>query len=112
MLFQSNSTALLNRRPCNLPLICRRSGKPSAQFTYYAPTWALAKAFHFTAVRLEAAGFSARIAVRAPRVITGPSVIWQLISTGSVKKIQRAFDNKVVSLHDVDEDGESLLHVS
>jgi hypothetical protein len=109
--FQSNSTVLLNRRPCNLPALCRRSGKPSAQFTYYAPSWVLARAFHFTVMRHEITGISASIAVKIPRIITGPSIIWQLISTGSVGKIQEAFSKGLTSIYDVDNDGESLLHV-
>jgi len=111
MSFQSNSTVLLNRRPCNLPALCRRSGKTSAQFTYYAPSWVLSRAFHFTVMRHEVTGISASVAVKVPRIITGPSIIWQLISTGSVQKIQEAFTKGLASIYDVSDDGESLLHV-
>lgn len=111
MSFQSNSTVLLNRRPCNLPALCRRSGKTSAQFTYYAPSWVLSRAFHFTVMRHEVTGISASVAIKIPRIITGPSIIWRLISTGSVGKIQEAFSKGLTSIYDVGDDGESLLHV-
>jgi hypothetical protein len=62
-------------------------------------------------MRHEITGISASIAVKIPRIITGPSIIWQLISTGSVGKIQEAFSKGLTSIYDVDNDGESLLHV-
>jgi len=112
MSFSLNSTVLLNRRPCNIPAICRRSGQPSAQFTYYAPSWILSRAFHFTMVREEVNGIGARVAVKIPRIITGPNTIWRLISTGAVKEIQEAISKKLIDVSDVSSDGESLLHVS
>jgi len=62
-------------------------------------------------MRHEVTGTSASVAVKIPRIITGPSIIWQLISTGSVQKIQEAVSKGTASIYDVGDDGESLLHV-
>jgi hypothetical protein len=52
LLFNQMRLFLLNRRPWNHPL-CPRRGRTSAQFTYYAPSWALSRALYFMAVRMK-----------------------------------------------------------
>jgi hypothetical protein len=68
-------------------------------------------AFHFTAMRHEVTGIGANVAFKFPRIITEPSIIWQLISNGSVSRIQEELSKRVATIYDVDEGGESLLHV-
>jgi hypothetical protein len=45
MTFHGNASVSLSKRPCNKT--CRRSGPATVQFTYFAPSWTLLRAFNF-----------------------------------------------------------------
>ncbi|KAF2743557.1 hypothetical protein M011DRAFT_219252 [Sporormia fimetaria CBS 119925] len=109
--YQSNGAGWLNRRECNFRP-CKRSGKTSAQITFYAPTWLMKTALYMSAVRDNRGGMNGSLAFKTPRVIPPGSMVWGLIAKGAEEQLVRYFHEGRASIYDVDIDGESLLHVS
>ena len=110
--FQSNGTILLNRRRCNYPLTCKRSGGVTAQFAYYAPAWAMARAFAFGILKDDIRGIAAYFGTGFSNAVPSGSRIFQLVEHGDVTAVRDALVRGQGSLYDVDELGETILHVS
>lgn len=110
--FQSNGTVLLNRRRCNHPMTCKRSGAVTAQFAYYAPSWALARAFALGIVKDDIRGIAAYFGTGVSLRVPAGSRIFRLVEQGDVDAVRNALVRGQGSLFDVDELGETILHVS
>jgi hypothetical protein len=109
----SNTTVSLNRRHCNMPRICNRSGRLCAQFVYFAPFWVIAKAFSILVTRSDVTGINTDLAFRAPRIIPMESKIFTYILNGSVENVRDMIFKGEASIYDVDMLlGRSLLCVS
>jgi hypothetical protein len=100
--FSSNTTVSLNRRHCNMPRICNRRGRLSAQFVYFTPFWVIAKAFSILATRSDVTGINTDLAFRAPRIIPMQSKIFTYILNGSVENIRDMIFKGEASIYDVD----------
>lgn len=109
--FQTNASMWLKRRGCNYPL-CKKSGRPSTQIAFYAPSWMLRAAFYINAVKDDLDGMGANIAFKTPRVVPQLHIAWSLVSAGQVDRLVELFTVGKASIYDVGEDGESLLHVN
>lgn len=109
--FLSNMSIALGRRPCDQPVNCKRSGATSAQFTYYAPAWAFARAFTFSAVSRDLLGLGASISVAIPRVVDwlDPGII--ALQHDNLDALRSQMMKGISSIYDVDPMGLSLLHV-
>lgn len=110
MHFQSNSTILLNRRNCNYRP-CKRGGRISVRLTYYTPSWAVYRLFVISASSSNLTGINASIAVRNPGVLRDSDRIWGLTKRGDINGVRYSLQEWAVSIYDVGEDGETLLHV-
>lgn len=111
LLFYSYSGSLLPGRPCNYPH-CKKSGDQSSQFTYYFPTWMVARAVSITSTYRDLSGLGASWALKVPRVISDRARIWYLIEAGNLRGVQDEFTKKLASPFDINITGGSLLLVS
>jgi hypothetical protein len=109
-MLHTNGSILLNRRPCN-HRSCHRSGLTTARFTFYAPSWMLSRAVCMTATRNEVTGTNASILISVPSVIPSDDVLWYWIRQDQVDILKSLFNQRKISLYDVNEYGQSLLQV-
>ncbi|KAJ5933873.1 fibronectin type 3 and ankyrin repeat domains protein [Penicillium verhagenii] len=105
----TNANIIQGRRPCNYRR-CKRSGDSNTRFTFYAPSWLLRRAVSVTAswaAGLNQTSFS--MFLKVPHVLSGSAEILKAIEYGDTEKIKDMLLNRVVSPHDIDESGLSLL---
>lgn len=105
-----NGSILLGRRPCNKKF-CGRSGATSNQFTYTAPAWMFLKSFCIQSKAQGVQGLNSSWTIRTPRLIPDNALVWQLVDTGRFSDFRDYFSLGLSSPYDVDENGESLMHV-
>lgn len=108
--FGYSGTPLLNRRPCNYSQ-CRLSGRPTTNFTYHFPRWAVSRVLSLTGTLDDLSGLGASWTIRIPRVISDSANIWWQIDVGSIIQVQNSFTKGLASPFDVDAKGGSLLNV-
>ncbi|KAJ5715056.1 fibronectin type 3 and ankyrin repeat domains protein [Penicillium malachiteum] len=105
----TNSNILVDRRPCNYRR-CKRNGEASTRFTFYAPSWLLRRAVSVTASKgagLDPASFS--MFLKVPHVLPANAEILKAIEYADTEKIKAMLLNRMISPHDIDESGLSLL---
>ncbi|KAF7510833.1 hypothetical protein GJ744_005933 [Endocarpon pusillum] len=107
--FGYSGTPLLNRRPCNYSQ-CRESGRPTTNFTYHFPRWAVSRVLSLTGRLDDLSGLGASWTIRIPRVIRPNAHIWWQISVGSIIQVQNSFAKGLASPFDVNPEGDSLLN--
>ncbi len=108
--FGYSGTPILNRRRCNYSQ-CRESGRPTTNFTYHFPRWAVSRVLSITGRLDDLSGLGASWTIRIPRVIPSDANIWCQISLGSISQIQNCLTKGLASPFDVDTGGDSLLNV-
>ena len=107
--FQSNSNVFFQRRSCDYRR-CRRGGSLSVRLMYCAPAWMFNKVFFLSVFGQQMTGINATLAIRSHRFCPDGE-IWGSIETG-IGAVQEVFTQSLNTIYDVDEHGESLLHVS
>ena len=112
VIFSTNTTLSLSRLHCNMPRICKRSGRLSVQLAYFAPFWVMARAFSVFISRAGMGGINADLAFRAPRIISSGSKIYGCISNGAIESVRDMIVKGETSIYDVDVSGCSLLCAS
>jgi len=110
LIIRSNTTLLLNRKPCNY-LGCGKSNRAIARFAYYAPMRLWNRAVYASVSRQAAFGMGVSISFAFPR-LTPNKKIWVFIQEGMIDEVRSQIEHGAASIYDVGEDGESLLHVS
>ena len=85
---------------------CSRQTKVAGQFSYYFPTWLLARVFMGNITPAP------EMLLRVGNVIPSRSSVFHHAMLGSVDGIKKLFDQGLASPFDVAESGSSVLHVS
>ncbi|KAI9696576.1 MAG: hypothetical protein M1836_005595 [Candelina mexicana] len=107
-LFIGYSGSLANSQPCN-ERTCRQRSKRSTQFTYYFPSWFLARMFSLMV--LYGPWDGPEISLRFPKIISVDATIMEYARRGNVDGMKRLFSKGLASPHDVSSlNGYTVLH--
>lgn len=109
-LFVGYSGILGRRRKCD-ERTCQRQSIPTVRFSYYFPTWFLARVFQITLAMSYDKG--PELVLNCPRVVPDDSpIIFQAVQ-GNLERIQYLFQKGLASPWDVAlSNGRTALHVS
>ena len=100
----------ISQRICNLRTCQRQQRGFSAQFTYYFPSWFVARALVATISIGMAIG--PEFTLRLPHVVPESSPIFQLARAGNVQGLAYLFNNGLAPPYDIaGESGATVLHV-
>ena len=87
---------------------CRRRSRSSLRFTFYFPSWFLARAILANAAYSPNSG--PEFLLRVPKIIPPRSDIFHFAETGNLQGIQDLFERGLASVHDIDMSGSTVLH--
>ena len=87
---------------------CRRRSRSSMRFTFYFPSWFLARAVKANAAYSSHSG--PEFLLRVPKIIPPRSDIFHFAETGNLQGIQDLFERGLASIYDLDMSGSTILH--
>ena len=87
---------------------CFRRSRSSMRFTFYFPSWFLARAVLANAAYSPHSG--PEFLLRVPKIIPPRSDIFHFAETGNLQGIQNLFERGLASVHDLDMSGSTVLH--
>ena len=85
-----------------------RRSRSSMRFTFYFPSWFLARAVSASAAYSPHSG--PEFLLRVPKIIPPRSNIFHFAETGNIEGIEDIFERGLASVHDVDKSGSTVLH--
>jgi hypothetical protein len=89
---------------------CERNERSTLAFSYFFPTWLLARRILVRLAYSSANG--PELLLRLPRVVPPTSDVFNFARTGNVRGLQHLFENGLASPFDVNSCGLTPLHVS
>ncbi|KZL67134.1 ankyrin repeat protein (B-cell lymphoma 3-encoded protein) [Colletotrichum tofieldiae] len=109
LFYTYSGSPIFGRLPCNY-LPCRKTGDGGHQYTYYFPSWWLARALYVSFSRQNLIGIGGSWTFRIPKMLDGGHPIWRFVNFGTVRQGADLLPKFDVSICDINKDGKSLLH--
>ncbi|OBR03067.1 B-cell lymphoma 3-encoded protein [Colletotrichum higginsianum IMI 349063] len=109
LFYTYSGSPVFGRLPCNY-IPCRKTGDGGHQYTYYFPSWWLARALYVSFSRQNLIGIGGSWTFSIPKMVDGGHPIWRFVNSGTVRQVADLLPKFGVSTCDINKDGKSLLH--
>ena len=90
---------------------CHQAGASSTQVLYIFPGWFVQRAVMLSTTWRNLSGPGASWTLRMSRLVSDSADIWYYVRLGSLSQVRNCLEDGTASLHDVDTQGSTLLHV-